>query len=249
MRRTHHQRTVPGTALALGLLLALGACGPGTPEPTAAPTPPPSSTPTDVLEEADVTTRLADALRSQDPGLADVVTADGTTVTPLGTPWLTGWQVLDVLALGAHGRRAHVALSDDGEAVVLAGDPAAFADVLARGGAQVGDEATAVAVVETYLDATRSFRQWSQRVASFDEIRLRPRLDDEAQAAADAARATLEGQLAPTTATPAGDGFDVVAWVQDGATVARHTVHLGADGTLTDDVTDVVTDLPVPMSL
>lgn len=258
MRRTHHhQRTAAGVALATALLLGAAACGPDAAGPTASPTPATSGpsgpsvddTPTDDPREADVSTRLADAVRAQDPTLADRVTADGTTVTPLATPWLTGWQVLDVLAAGgSHGARAHVALSDDGEAVVLAGAPEAFADVLARADVQVADEATAVAVVDTYLDATRSFRQWSQRVVSFDDIRLRPRLDADAQAAVDAAHATLEGQLAPTTATPTDDGFDVVAWVADGGTVVRHTVHLGADGTLADDAEDVVTDLPVPIS-
>lgn len=181
MRRTHHlPGAVVGTTLALGALLTLTGCGTGDVDPTSPTTTPGSapssvgsSSPTDGPEEGDVSTRLADAVRPQDPGLADLVTADGTTVTPLDTPWLTGWQVLDVLARGgSHGSRAYVALSDDDEAVVLAGAPEAFADVLARADVRIEDEATAVAVVDTYLDATRSFRQWSQRIASFDEVRL-----------------------------------------------------------------------------
>lgn len=252
MRGTTHHRAAAGTALVLGALLALGACDAGTGQPTGPTTTAPAGalTPTtDGPEEGDVSTRLADAVRAQDAALADRVTADGTTVTPLDTPWLTGWQVLDVLARGgSHGSRAYVALSDEDEAVVLAGAPDAFADVLTRGDVRVEDAATAVAVVDTYLDATRSFRQWSQRVATFDDVRLRPRLDADAQAAVDAARAALEGQLAPTTATAAADGFEVVAWVQDGGTIARHTVRLTSDGALRDDVMDVVTDLPVPIS-
>ncbi|MBD7917794.1 hypothetical protein H9657_05820 [Cellulomonas sp. Sa3CUA2] len=253
MRRTIHHGAAVGAA-ALCALLALGACDGGsatpTPTATAATTAPPGGTPTtDGPQEDDVTTRLAEALRAEDPALADLVTSDGTTVTPLDTPWLTGWQVLDVLARGgSHGSRAYVALSDDDRAVVLAGSPDAFVDLLAQADVRVEDAATAAAVVDTYLDATRSFTQWSQRIASFDDVRLRPRLDADAQAAADAARAALDGQVAPTTATPTADGFDVVAWVQDGATVARHTVRLTGDGELEDSVQDVVTDLPVPIS-
>lgn len=251
MRRTIHHRAAAGTVV-LAALLTLGACGTGDTQPTAAATtaPAPAGTPTtDGPEEGDVTTRLADAVRPQDAALADLVTAAGTTVTALDTPWLTGWQVLDVLARGgSHGSRAHVALSDDDEAVLLAGEPAAFVDLLAQADVRVDDAATATGVVDTYLDATRSFRQWSQRVVSFDDVRLRPRLDADAQAAVDAARAALDGQVAPTAATPTADGFTVVAWVQDGGTIARHTVTLTADGALTDVVEDVVTDLPVPIS-
>lgn len=250
MRRTIHHRAATRTAVALCALLALGACDGGTAQPTSAPTAAPTGTPTiDGPQEGDVSTRLADAVRADDPALADLVTADGTTVTPLDTPWLTGWQVLDVLARGgSHGSRAYVALSDEDRAVVLAGAPEAFVDVLAQAAVRVEDATTAAAVVDTYLDATRSFQQWSQRVASFDEVQLRPKLDADAQAVVDAARATLEGQVAPTTATATADGFDVVAWVQDGGTISRHTVRLTGDGALEDSAQDVVTDLPVPIS-
>ena len=252
MRRTIHHRAAAGTAVALCALLTLGACDGGTTQPTSAPTSTPTGTgtpTTDGPQEGDVSTRLADAVRADDPALADRVTADGTTVTPLDTPWLTGWQVFDVLARGgSHGSRAYVALSDEDRAVVLAGEPGAFVELLAQADVRVEDAATATAVVDTYLDATRSFQQWSQRVASFDEVQLRPKLDADAQAVVDTARATLEGQIAPTTATATADGFDVVAWVQDGGTISRHTVRLTADGALEDSAEDVVTDLPVPIS-
>ena len=113
---------------------------------------------------------------------------------------------------------------------------------------RVENASTATAIVDTYLDATRSFGQWSQRVSSFDEVQLRPDLDAEARAVVDAARTTLHGQVAPTTATATADGFDVVAWVQDGGTISRHTVRFTGDGTLDDSAQDVVTDLPVPIS-
>ncbi|GIG38336.1 hypothetical protein [Cellulomonas phragmiteti] len=252
MRRTIHHRATAGTAVALGALLALGACDAGATAPTATPTTAAStgaSPTTDGPPEGDVSTRLADALRTDDPALADLVAAAGTTLTPLDTPWLAGWQVLDVLARdGSHGSRAYVALSDEDEALVLAGAPEAFRDLLAQADVRVEDATTAVAVVDTYLDATRSFRQWSQRIASFDDVQLRPRLDTDAQAAVDAARATLEGRIAATTATPTADGFDVVAWVQDGGTIRRHTVAVSATGALQDVAQDEVTDLPVPIS-
>lgn len=253
MRHTIHHRAAAGTAVALCALLALGACDAGTAQPSGAPTTAPADTgtpTTDGPREGDMSSRLADALRADDAVLADLVTADGTTVTPLDTPWLTGWQVLDVLVRDvSHGTRAYVALSDEDRAIVLAGAPEAFVDMLAQADVRVEDATTATAVVDTYLDATRSFRQWSQRIASFDEVQLRPNLDADAQAVVDAARATLEGQVAPTTATATADGFDVVAWVLDGGTISRHTVRLTGDGALEDSAQDVVTDLPVPISL
>ncbi len=249
------RRTLAAAAAVLGTVLVLGACtdgeapGPsGTTDATSSPGGGPTATPTSDAE-GDVRDRLVQALQDDTTGLGDLVSQADTSLTVLETPWLQGWQVVDVLSrAGSHGTRAYVGLSQDGTAVLLSGAPDAFVEILGSGAASVPDEDTAVQVVDTYLDATRSFRGWSERIASFDDVRLRPDLDAEAQASVDAARATLADQVAPTAAVSRGDGFDVVAWVQDGAAVVRHEVHVGRDGSLSDRPATLVSDLPAPIS-
>jgi len=260
-RRTTTARRAAAALVApvtLAAVLAVAGCtgGPGGLDGTVAPTPSAPATTdgtttdgTTSDEGTDVRTRLTQALRDDTTGLGDLVAQDDTTLTVLDTPWLDGWQVVDVLSrAGAHGARAYLALSDEGTVTVLTGRPEAFVDLLAEASVRVRDEATAVAVVDTYLDATRSFRRWSQRVATFDDVRLRPTLDDAAQATVDAARTRLAAQIGPTSAQRRGDGFAVVAWVQDGDAVVRHDVDLTSDGTLTDHPSTQVSGLPAPVS-
>lgn len=235
------ERTARVAVVVAVLAALLGACDGG-----ASPTPSSSSSPV-AGEEIDVRTRLADALAEQQD-LARLVTDERTTLTPVATPWLPGRQVLDVLAdTDSHPVRFVVALGDDGEAVVLTRDPDAFVRMLADADVRVPDEQTAAAVVDTYLDTTRSFRTWSERVASLDGVDLLPTLDAEQQAAWDAVVADLGDDVAPTRAARRDDGYDVVAWVADGDTLVRHDVRVTTDGDLEDRPTVLATGLPVPL--
>lgn len=205
----------------------------------------PGPTPSGTVGEADMRTRIADGLAADDDGLAALVRDEATTLTPVPAPWLPDAQIVDVLARGTSGgARLHVALRGSGEVVVLT--PETFVALVA--GVRVPDEATAVAVVDTYLDTTRSFRQWSQRVSSLDEVDLLPTPDAEQLAAWEALRARLDAEVGPTRAVARDDGFDVVAWVADGATLVRHDVRLTRDGDLSDRPTVLADDLPVPVS-
>ena len=236
-------RTARVATVVVVLAALLGACD-------AAPAPTPSSTGTPVAgKESDVRTRLADALATDRPDLARLLADESVTLTPVPTPWLPGRQILDVLAdTGSHPVRFYVALSDEGDAVVLTRDADAFVGLLADADVRVPDEQTAVDVVDTYLDATRSFQVWSQRVGSLDEIELLLTLDADQQAAWDAVVADLGADVAPTRAANRGDGFDVVAWVADGDTLVRHDVRVTEDGGLSDRTTVLATGLPVPVS-
>ncbi|UZN04725.1 hypothetical protein [Cellulomonas sp. S1-8] len=255
-RRTRDGSVAVVLATVLATVLALTGCtgdepqGPdGTAAPSASGTAAAGTPGGTADEETDVRTRLTQALQDDTTGLGDLVAKDDTSLTVLDTPWLDGWQVVDVLSRsGAHGARAYLALSDEGVATLLTGRTDAYVDLLTEAGVQVDDEGTAAAVVETYLDSTRTFRQWSQRIASFDDVQLRPTLDDAAQATVDAARAQLATEIGPTTAQPRGDGFDVEAWMQDGDVLVRHDVRVTSDGELSDRPSTQVSGLPVPIS-
>lgn len=241
-RSTGRTRRSVAAAVTLVVVLVAGCTATGQ-------DPAPSSSTAGVTEEVDVRSRLTDALSAARPELADVVADTTTTLTPVPTPWLPGHEVLDVLADdSAHPVRFYVALPGSGDAVVLTRAPEAFVDLVASAGVRVDDEATAAAVVDTYLDTTRSFRVWSERVSSLDEVALLPSPGAEQQSAWDAVRAQLDDEVGPTSAQARGDGFDVVAWVVDGDTLVRHDVRLTTDGGLTDRVSLLASGLPVPVS-
>jgi hypothetical protein len=256
-----------GSLAAAGLLLLLAtACSPADPGPTgpttgnASPsvpvtpstpgTPSGPSTPDPTSDpEAALRTQLAEALRATDPASAGAVANPKTALDVVATGWLPGWQVVDVNVRSMpHPRRFYVGLSEAGQAQYLSGRPQAFDAMVTDARIRVGSGRTAVAVGTTFLDATRTFQRYAERVEDLDGVSWRKDLSPAEQQVRDEVLRTYGDQVRAPRATPDGDGWTLTAWMVDGTTLVRHDLAVAARGTVTDTATVVARDLPVPYS-
>jgi hypothetical protein len=257
-----------GLALVGLLLLGVSACSSSATEP-AEPADPPSSvgslpthTPTGTPgtgpssprpthdPEAAVRTQLADALRTTNPVNAGAVAQPTTRLDVVATDWLPGWQVVDVTVRSVpHPRRFSVGLSADGVTRHLSGKPQNFDAMLTDARIRVGAARTAVAVGETFLDSTRTFQRYSERVEDLGRVEWNADLSPAERSARDRVLQTYGDQVQAPRATPAGDGWTLTAWMVDGNTLVRHDLTIAANGTVTDAAEVVVRDLPVPESV
>lgn len=252
-------------AVAWLLLLVATACSPADPAPTSpttgsatpnaqvtpATTPgtPSTSLPT-ADQEAAVRTRLAEALRADDPVAADAVADPTTRLDVVATDWLPGWQVVDVnVRTVPHPRRFFVGLPEDGQARYLSGRPQAFDAMTADARVRVGSGRTAVAVASTFLDATRTFERYAQRVEDLGEVSWRSDLSPTEQQTRDDVLRRYGDLVRPPQATPEGDGWALTIWMVDGSTLVRHDLAVAPAGTVTDSAKVVTRDLPVPWSV
>jgi len=262
----HHGRTA-GVLCAGLLVLALAACsppdgashppgGPGTAAPPSATSTPgtspvtPTTTPPTNDPEAALRTRLADALRAEDPISAGFVANSTTGLDAVPTAWLPGWQVVDVNVLSMpHPRRFFVGLSEAGRARDLSGHPEAFDAMVTDARIRVGQARTAVAVGQAFLDTTRTFQRYSTRVEDLRRVGWVTDLSPAEQGARDRVLQAYDDQVGPPRAAPAGDGWTLTAWTVDGPTLVRHDLTVAATGTVTDRPEVVARDLPVPESV
>lgn len=255
-----------GLGLAGLLLLALVACSaPGsgpTDPPSTAGSPPVLATPPATPgtspsgprptndPEAALRTRLADALRTDDPVGAGQVAQTSTALDVVDTGWLPGWQVVDVRVRSMpHPRRFYVGLSEDGRAEHLSGQPQRFDAMVTDARIRVRVGTTAIAVGETFLDSTRTFQRYSERVEDLGRVGWGPGLSPAEQDARDRVLETYGPQVRAPRATPAGEGWTSTFWMVDGSSLVRHDLTVAANGTVTDAPEVVARDLPVPESV
>lgn len=200
---------------------------------------------------ADVRDRLAEGLATVSPHDAQLVKTSRTEVTPVEATWLRGWQVFDVLWSGPnHPVRFYAALSDDGTALMLTGSPESFSQ-MARSAQVVVDDATvAVEVGNLYLDVTRDFYRWSERIDSMSDIEWRPDIDSDV--AMQQQRADLETQFGeivqPPVARPSDSGWSVTIWMTYDRSLVRHDLEIATDGAVHDSAEIVAADMPLPYS-
>ena len=238
------------TALAaVTALLALPACTPEQSPPTSPPSQTPSSSVTSSPDASDTRGRLAAGLEGSSPVNARLVSDAKTTLTPVEASWLPGWQIFDVQnQTPPHPRRIYAALSDAGEALVLAGQPDAFSTMLKQAGVSVSSADVAAQVAAVFLDSTRTFTTLAYRIDDADDIRWLPTLTAEQQKARDAVISTYGERIGPAKAEQSSSGWTVESWMISGADLVRHETTIGTDGTVTDKTETVATDLPVPAS-
>ena len=224
--------------LLVGALLVLGGCGAhGS-----------SADPSTATVGADTRSRLAAGLAVGSPSAAGLIEDSATTLTPVQAAWLPGWQVLDISWVGPnHSRRFYAALSDDGTAVMLAGHPDSFTQMIRSAQVVVDDAAVATDIAVLYLDATREFVRWSYRIDSTSDIQWLPSSEGDPQ------RVDLETRysplVGPATAEPSGTGWSVTAWMVDDRTLVRHRLEIASNGVVDDTPEVVETDIPVPYTL
>lgn len=245
-------RRAAGALLALACLATLAGCG-GKSVSVSVSTSvgvTATGTTTTTSESDPVRQNLSKALTTTSPALAGLVANPSTTLAPMAWSWLTRWTVYDVQN-GSMPRpqRFFAALSDAGEAVVLAGQPRSFAHVLATSQVRVSTAAIATEVARALVDTTRTFTEYSYRVDAVGDVKWKPSLDGaETQAVKDFS-ATYAAKLTPPQATRSGDAWMVTVWTITGTRLVRHDVTVAADGSaITEQASRVAENLPVPAS-
>ena len=200
-------------------------------------------------DASDARGRLADGLEGSSPVNARLVSDPKTTLTPVEASWLPGWQIYDVQnQTPPHPRRIFAALSEEGEALVLTGQPDAFSTMLKQAGVSVSSADVAEQVAAVFLDSTRTFTTLAYRIDDADDIRWLPTLTAEQQKARDAVISTYADRIGPPEAEQSSSGWTVEVWMISGADLVRHETTIGTDGTVTDKTETVASDLPVPAS-
>lgn len=249
-----------GLLIAMALGLALTSCNsgpsrdpvpPSTPSPSASGPQSSSASPSTPSTDpkADMRATLADALRPKDSRSAELVESPQTSLTVIKAPWLRGWQVIDVLSrASAHGQRFYVGLSSDGEAVRLTSSPDVFNTMVADAGVKVDTSATAADVAAVFLDATRSFQQFSYRVESLDDVKWIPKADSSEQAKRREVEVTYADKVSAPRPKRADEGWTMHVWTVSGQSLIDHDLTVGVDGKVTDRPKTVVSDLPTPVS-
>lgn len=231
-------RRVTGLLVGALLVMTLGGCG-----ADGSASDPPETTPT----AASVRERLAAGLAANAPSTAEVVEAEGTTLTPVDAAWLHGWQVFDVQTNWENDPvRFFAALGDDDTVLVLSGEPDSFLQMTHSAQATVNEAAVAVEVANLYLDVTRDFVAYAYRIDSLSDVQWVSTADTEQR------RAELEAQYAtlvqPPAAVPTDTGWRVAAWMVDGRSLVRHDLDIATDGTVQDSPAVVEDEIPVPWS-
>jgi hypothetical protein len=247
-----HSRTAErlvGSLAAIVIAATLAGCGPGDPQPgnTVSPTAPPTtSSSTTPGQETDVRTRLAAALRDSSPTKAKLVERPDTKLTETSTPWLTDWQVIDVLNLAPpHPQRFFAALSADGRATVLTGHPDAFSAVTSGATLKVDSAVVAESVAQVFLDSTQDFVKASYRVGEVDDIQWLPKPSTAQEQEKAKVRKEFKDKVTPAKAKKSGDGWTVTVWMVYDHRLDRHTVTITADGAVSDQVAHAYETLPV----
>lgn len=188
---------------------------------------------------------IAEALQDESPGIVSAVRDPSTTLTPVPVAALGRWRILDVEARsGPTPQRWYIALSDEGEAVVLSGFPDRWASILDGAFVEDADEALELATV--HADATRDMSIAYQRVDSFDEIRFVPSPDQKEQAEIDDLRDRFDQIDAPEVT---GSGpWTVRFWTVPGTALVRQDLVVSPDGSVLVRSARFVTGLPVPQT-
>jgi hypothetical protein len=226
-----------GVLLVAGTLLA---CSPNGPEG--------SSTPP-ITTGASLRVRLTSALRTTSPTSAELVDDPETTLTPVAANWLPGWQILDVLnKTPPHPRRFYVALSTDGRAQILTGNPQAFSTVLVDAGVQVDSAEVAVGVGSVFLDTTRDFQAYAYRIDSVADIAWIPKPTAAEQAVRDEVMKTYRSKIKPPHAQDSGDGWQVTVWMVQDRDLVTHRLDMASGMAVSDQVETAETNIPVPYS-
>jgi hypothetical protein len=134
-----------------------------------------------------------------------------------------------------------------GQVFYLTGRPEAFTDMLRASGLRVTDEQTAAEIARAFVETTRTMDTFSRVLDSVNDIKWDPR--PERQPAPELL-AQLHGSVRPPTATAAGPGlYEVTLFVLRGADAERRVLTVAADGAVTERTEDVVSGLPVPISV
>jgi hypothetical protein len=129
----------------------------------------------------------------------------------------------------------------------LTGMPGAFADMMRASGLQVTDEQTATEVARAYVETTRTFYTFIGVLDSSDDISWDTRPGHEPSPDL---IARLRRFVHPPAAAAAGPGhYEVTLTVEHGTAVERRVLTVAADGAVTERTEDVISDLPVPISL
>lgn len=133
-----------------------------------------------------------------------------------------------------------------GRVFYLTGAPGAFDDMMRACGLRVTDEQTAEQVACAYVETTRTFYAFSRVLDSADDIRWSTTPGREP---APEVVAQLHRLVRPPTVTVGPGRYEVSLFVLNGNAVERRVLTVTTDGAVTERAENVISGLPVPVSI
>jgi hypothetical protein len=103
----------------------------------------------------------------------------------------------------------------------------------------------AVDYAKAYLEVTRPTRKLFYLVASVDEVRFRPNLDEKEQAEKVSFVEQYRSVVSPPSAAPTNGEYTVTLYAVREQAFERHVVQVGLHGELTPEIKVLVQDLPL----
>lgn len=180
---------------------------------------------------------------------ARVVTLGGSRLTPVEAPALRDWTIYRVeYRQGPHPVLLHVA-AGDGQADLLTGSPKAFAKVMAADAGTVADAGAAAALARIYVETTRPGGILTYVVGRVEDIKFRPGIAGDDARHRDEIVAEYRSRIKAPAAVADGEGYDATVYAVRDKALQRHDIAVSANGAVKDDVTTLVSDLPVPYTL
>jgi hypothetical protein len=186
---------------------------------------------------------VADAVGA---GLGPAVLAGTAILQPVPIPGVgedVAWLIRDDDA--DHPMQAHVGVWPDGSVRLLSDDQAAFFDLVAAAGADIGDPATALGYVRAFLEVTKGPAVIVREVGEPADLRWRPGSPNEQ---ANRARFEAERLIEPPVAEPSDGGFRVELTLVVDQRVQRNMFDVGRDGSIQSTYRVLADDLPLPIA-
>jgi hypothetical protein len=191
----------------------------------------------------DVRAELSKALGRINPLDARLVADPATEITPLDASFLRRFRIYRVVHHLPHKPVGFVVgFAPGGPAYPLTAEPASFVRMAQEDGVVVDSAQTAERYATVYLEATRPSDGMFYPIRSVDEVRFRPGLSDDEQAAF---TEQVREVISPPVTTPQGPDHIVTLYAVRDQAVERHDLRVSPRGDVDDKVTAVAAGLPL----
>lgn len=191
---------------------------------------------------------LAQVFSKTDPSMASFFRMDGVVAEALPTPFLQRGGIARVVNRGTRVvRPTYVGFAENGFAEFLPGHRDAFARLIAKAGLNIGTDELRAALVQTFLETTAKQPSRFFLLVSADQIKPRPNLTADEQAAFTDLIAKYRNVItAPSVQSAGGGKWSTVRYALVDRDLVEFDVSIDSIGTL--GVTDTVRekDLPIP---
>jgi hypothetical protein len=200
--------------------------------------------------EESIRQALNRALTAVDSLAADVVLRKTAQMDFVPTPFFKRWQVIRVLYLSpTKPLLFYLGAQLPEKAILLTGQPEAFAHMVTDEGVAITDPGLAVDYALTFLEATRSTGRRHTVLNSAADIRFLPHPNAEQSARSERIRQKCQRVIGGPKAERAGAGFLVSCYGIVGADLLKLSLKVKPQGGLSVESQLLESKLPVPYSL